>query len=302
MRNNADKYCSYNSFYWKERKKGFHRPLGKKKGIISLIKIIKSLQINRSLRILDIGCGDGYILKYISSHLKNIKIEFYGLDRNAEVLSHAEKNVHNNNMHQFFFIEKEIADDLWTNDLGKFDVVFCVNVFHEVYSSLLFQKTPFLNKVFYHSINQIFTLVDKGGFLLLFDGIEQENALMRNVEFEILNAETDEKFNLFTAEYKTYPVSFKQLSNGIIRCNLFDFTRFITKLRFISTPTWNIEKNESYQYYTENEFYDLFNNNGMIRIESSQFICDVPEWEKNIRILNNSSFPGECFYILGRKK
>ena len=142
----------------------------------------------------------------------------------------------------------------------------------------------------------------RSGLLLLFDGLEQESPMMRTVEFKILNQDTFAKFQQFINEYKAFPISFNKLSDNSIKCNLFDFTRFITKLRFIDTPTWEIEKYESYQYFTESEFKALFNDNDMAIIDCSQFICDISLWQKNIEILNNCPFPEECFYILGRKR
>ena len=39
----------------------------------------------------------------------------------------------------------------------------------------------------------------------------------------------------------------------------------------------------------------------MTIIDSSKFICDSHEWQKHIKILNDTPYPDECFYILGQK-
>lgn len=295
----ADKYeKTYNSYYWKERKDGLYKINGKKRGIDSLINNIKLCRNNEPLRILDVGCGEGHIIEYISHYVDN-RSQFVGLDRNEQALDNASLIL--SNISQCSIVKREIVDSHWIDNMGVFDIVICINIFHEVYSSLLMQNDTNIDTDFSQIINRVFDLVDKGGLVLIFDGIEQAYSLFRPVIFEMRDQDTIDKFEVFVNEYLAFPMYFDRLSNNCIKCNLKDFTRFITKLRFISSHTWGVEKYESYQYYTETEYRYLFENNNMTIIDSSKFICDSHEWQKHIKILNDTPYPDECFYILGQK-
>lgn len=295
----AEKYeKTYNSYYWQERKDGLYKINGKKRGIDSLINNIKLCRNNEPLRILDVGCGEGHIIEYISHHVDN-RSRFVGLDRNKEALDNASLLLSDNS--QCSIVNREIVDSHWIEHIGVFDVVICVNIFHEIYSSLLMQNCNNINTDFSQIINRVFDLVDKDGLVLIFDGLEQTYSLFRTVIFEMQDQDTIDKFEEFVNEYRALPVIYKRLSYNCIKCNLKDFTRFITKLRFISSPTWEIEKYESYQYYTEKEFRYLFENNNMTIIDSSKFICDSSDWQRHIKIVNDIPYPDECFYILGQK-
>lgn len=265
-----------------------------------MLNAIKQNFADKPLRILDIGCGEGYVIDYLSRQI-NTAVEFWGLDKNKEALRNARVMLQNDNKHRFSFIEKNIDNPFWIDNLGSFDVVLCVNIFHEIYSNLMIQKTLDINRKFFLIINKLFKLVDHGGLILLFDGIEQDCPFFKNVEFKITDEETMRKFDIFVKEYKAIPISFEKSSNGIIKGNLKDFTRFITKLRFIASQTWEIERYESYQYYTEKEFSNLFLNNKMTVVDNAKFICNIKEWQEHVTILNDVRFPEECYYIIGKK-
>jgi len=74
-------------------------------------------------KVLDLGCGNGRMLKGISSN----KIEYTGVDFSKELISIA-KEV---NPKSKFLVGDITRVGLWKR-LGKFDVIFCIAVLHHI--------------------------------------------------------------------------------------------------------------------------------------------------------------------------
>lgn len=95
--------------------KDYHKPLAK--------KLIKTYKLDNNSKILDIGCGKGFLLYEIKKILKNIKI--YGLD----ISRYAKKNA-----------KKEIKKNIFIGDARKklkfedleFDLAISINTFHNL--------------------------------------------------------------------------------------------------------------------------------------------------------------------------
>ena len=95
--------------------KDYHKPLAK--------KLIKTYKLDNNSKILDIGCGKGFLLYEIKKILKNIKI--YGLD----ISKYAKKNA-----------KKEIKKNIFIGDARKklkfkdleFDLAISINTFHNL--------------------------------------------------------------------------------------------------------------------------------------------------------------------------
>lgn len=289
--------------YWEERKKSLDNPKGKRLAVDEILNILKTFHFTESINILDIGCGEGYILKMLSDSLK-IPIKFTGLDRSNLILQNAKKTTNTcKDIHDFSFLNINISNDKWADNIGKFDIIIAINVFHEIYSEFLFRKKDNIKSSFLKIIDSAFKLLKENGVLLIFDGIESDYSFFKNISFRLLNDKVKSKFSTFENDYKILPVEFNRSDNDIISCNYRDFTRFITKLKFIDTETWDIERKESYQYFTEKEFLKMFYKNNMNIICNNSFICDIDEWEKNVTIIDkNISFPSECICIIGKKR
>tara|TARA_Y100000816_G_scaffold115155_1_gene80633 strand:+ start:1224 stop:2168 length:945 start_codon:yes stop_codon:yes gene_type:complete len=94
---------------------GYYTPLAK--------KLIKSYNLNDNSKVLDIGCGKGFLLFEIKQILKNIKIIGIDISKYAKKKSKPEvrKNI-------FTF---DINNKLQFKD-KEFDLVLCINVLHNL--------------------------------------------------------------------------------------------------------------------------------------------------------------------------
>ena len=287
-----------NHYYLCERKRNLDAPIGKRLAVNELVKEILALKKGQELRVLDVGCGEGHILKHISRKLDN-KIDFWGIDKDNEVLLSAANILKEHPTNQSFrYIHREIKDGNWTKDLPKFDVVYCVNVIHEIYSSLI--RCNHREAIFKSIIDSLMRLVDKNGLLLIMDGLECENAFNTKITFEISN-DNISKLLMFKNEYTALDVNFL-IKDNVIETNLRDFTRFITKLKFIGSNTWDIERTESYQYFSRTEFEKCFEDGGFQIIDTHSFIINIKHWKNAVKILTPSlTFPMECIYYIGLK-
>lgn len=291
--------------YWEQRKKNLEKPIGKRLAVEKIIEITRQLKgEDNELEILDIGCGEGDILKFLSNSLKG-NIRFTGLDKEETVIRNAQKKTsnHTRKEHSFEFVTRTIERDDWSNSMHKFDIIIAINTFHEIYTALLYKKKGIAVKTeFTRILTETFRLLKPNGLLLIFDGVESENALQRMINFHLIDQDIQNKLNLFEKEYLPIPVHFTKNGNHI-SCNYRDFTRFITKLNFIGSQTWEIERKESYQYYTEKDFTELFLNNHMHIVYKNSFIHNIGEWENKVYIDDPAvSFPFESFCIIGKNR
>ncbi len=93
----------------------YHKPLAK--------KLIKTYELNNNSKILDIGCGKGFLLYEIKKILKKIKI--YGLDISRYAKKNAKKEIKKN------IIIGDARKKLKFKDL-EFDLAISINTFHNL--------------------------------------------------------------------------------------------------------------------------------------------------------------------------
>lgn len=291
--------------YLLERRESLKRTLGKRSAIEKLLQMMTVLKMEDNVSLLDVGCGEGHILKFISDRMQTHKIDFYGIDKENIVIRNAQESVlcKQSILHRFKFLQYEIRDKHWTDSINhKFDIIICINVFHEIYSSLIRNGVENPCSMLKEIMSGVFDLLNKNGVILFFDGIRaNDKCLNKKIEFEVLNEDTMDKLNQFEKEYLLFHTSF-QRQKMKIKSSYKDFTSFITKLRFLKTKTWDIERNETYQYFTEDEYKSFLNENLLQILLYDSFISDVAFWGENVRIRNKRiHFPMEHFYIIGRK-
>ncbi len=101
-------------------------------------KIIKNYRLNNSSKILDIGCGKGYLLYEIKKILPKIKV--YGFDISKYAINNS---------------QKQIKKYLFTKDIRKkfsfkkksFDLVTCLGVFHNLNLIEIEKSIKQINKI-----------------------------------------------------------------------------------------------------------------------------------------------------------
>ncbi|PIS09714.1 hypothetical protein COT75_00710 [Candidatus Beckwithbacteria bacterium CG10_big_fil_rev_8_21_14_0_10_34_10] len=82
-------------------------------------------RVKKGTRVLDLGCGNGRLLNL----LKGKQINYFGIDNSEKLLEIAKKNHPNSK----FFLADITKDSTYKN-IGKFDYIFCLAVFHHLTS------------------------------------------------------------------------------------------------------------------------------------------------------------------------
>jgi 2-polyprenyl-3-methyl-5-hydroxy-6-metoxy-1,4-benzoquinol methylase len=123
----------------KTREKNFH-PL--------VLQIIKELNVRTGDKVLDLGCGNGRLVKNLSSD-----IFYLGLDNSSKLIELAKKKYQKENI---IFKQQNILEIEKFNFLD-FKYVFCLAVFHHL---------PGKKKQLYF-LQQIYDKIDTGSILIL---------------------------------------------------------------------------------------------------------------------------------------
>lgn len=95
------------------------------RAITAAVKHIRSKSKDRHIRIMDLGCADGYITKSRFVNLENVTV--LGIDRDREVIESAANRFACRNIS---FEAADITDRSLT--LGEFDLVFCALTLHHL--------------------------------------------------------------------------------------------------------------------------------------------------------------------------
>lgn len=292
---------SFWDFYWETRLQ-FLQGQGKGLAIQAASALLRS-RSQASVRILELGCGEGQILGSLQeAHPEKImKSASLGVDRDGNALVKARLAYPSLRFEQGSFTD---ADYLAT--LGPFDLILLVNALHHSFSDAYDDELGEINisagkKAVSDTFHAIRSCLAPGGQILIFDGIEPSLDLNLWVEFRFSHAQAKENFEQFVREYRSLRIQSQPGSHAYTaRLSLRHFTRYITKMIFIGKHLWPREREESYQYFNRAEFEMLFHRNGL-RIHKFQTISvDHPRWQEEIEILTPGiDFPEEHVLLVG---
>jgi SAM-dependent methyltransferase len=291
--------------YWKARQRSLQNPLGKRRAVIAAFQILKgrAKKSAQPIRIIELGCGEGHILGELSRMCASNKVvieECVGVDNQVHAIKSARLLYPQMN----FLLADYAKQPL---NLQPFDLVMLIGTLHEVYSANRSIESGEIDhnlgkKAVEQALSHGVRLVGDNRHLVLFDGIEHADpALEITVQFQSTVA-LDEFKNL-AAEYQAFRLEY-QRSDGNFRTtmSMHDFTRYITKTRFFNSCLWEIEKRESYQYFTDKEFKKCL---GSLGVNILKLQCSSPSkisWQKRVRIETPEvEFPKEHILIVGQK-
>ena len=88
-------------------------------------KLLPHLQ-ESTLKVLDIGCGNGRFGQFLLEKLPKVKIEYTGVDNNQFLLNQAKKAVNKGK-----FIKQDILDK-WKLEKSKFNLVIMLGILHHL--------------------------------------------------------------------------------------------------------------------------------------------------------------------------
>ncbi len=293
---------SFWDFYW-ETRLDFLQGQGKGYAIRAASKLLLSIPIPPA-RILELGCGEGQILgSLVQAHPETVQVNSsLGVDRDSIALRKARQDFPG-----LQFIAGSFTDSHFLSTLGSFDLILLVNALHHVYSDAYDEELGEINRLAgKQDVAQTFaairTCLNPGGTVLLFDGVEAAGDGQQWIEFRFRQSAGRQRFEQFTREYRAFHIQSQPGSTASsVRLQQRDFTRYITKLIFLGKPLWERERLESYQYFTENEFAAMFQQNGLQVLHNETISVDHERWQEEIEIITPGvEFPAEHILVVGK--
>jgi SAM-dependent methyltransferase len=287
-------------YYLKLRKKSLTLGLSKSTVIPYVLKYIDDFSSNPNYipQIVDFGCSEGYMMNEIYQ-MSHREISLTGIDFNDSIVKTAAEH------YPFMdFYDKDIFLDTLKELESSVDIAICINTLHEIYS---FYGA---NGHFSHergkqavitSLKNICSTLKPGAVLILFDGIEPSEP-NKDITVKFKTKKSENNFIQFAKEYMPYAVKYEHVDKQTYKVDSRGFTKFITKYRFFDSLVWELEREETYQYFTEQEFISVLNELGLT-MESESFLSpNLGEWNDLVEILDqHSKFPTEHVMLIGKK-
>lgn len=289
-------------YYLLQRKKSLELGLSKSLTIPYAINYLNQADSQSNVpTIIDFGCSDGTVLNHINKAFSDKVLQIVGMDFNPSVLKKAKRDHPKFNFHSL-----DIVDGGANNYRNMADVALLINTLHEIFSLYSYNGNFNPEKGYIaidKAIKNITSTIKPGGIFILFDGVESYSDLSNKVTLELKNKKVETKLLLFQKEYKPYPINIKRVGKLQYEMSLKAFTRFITKYRFLGNIVWDLEREESYQYFNKFEFRQLFEKNNL-QIEAINLISpNLGKWTDIVKILDPKiTFPYEHILLIGKKK
>lgn len=294
--------------YWQTRKSNLYKPDGKSHAVLASRMLLDTFPQDAwsKLRILELGCGEGHILGrlYQEYDYRLLRKNLVGVDKDQRALDSAEKTYPD-----FKFHQRNLLSSGWERGLGQFDLIIIVNVLHEIYSSAYVPELqgintkPGKNRV-KDALSSAMSLLSGNGYLLIFDGLEYNNPDQK-ISFILRNKEAEALFHRFVSEYRAFRIKYeeKQFDKiNVVTMSRHHFSKFITKIRWMSSELWDIEKWESYQYFNQEEFTSTLKNLGLDAQKSELIADNLHDWEQYVELIDSQdSFPYEHILLIEKK-
>ncbi len=288
-------------FYWETRLQ-YLQGQGKGQVILQASQLVRTA--NQPYRILEAGCGEAQILgALVDAHGsptgENASI---GIDRDLKALAVARRHYPS-----IRFLEGDFTDTDLLQSLGQFDLLLLVNALHHVFSDAFDPKLSEIDvpkgKANVHtSFSDLAQTIKPGGFLILFDGLEATGDLDTPIQIRFRNPDAWQKFQAFATEYKPFRIQYQRNNAGQVTLSLRDFTRYVTKIIFLGKPLWQRERQESYQYFNDDEMRQMLAQNSLIIQEFRLLSVDYDHWLQDVEILTPGvEFPPEHALITAQK-
>jgi SAM-dependent methyltransferase len=301
-------YTSPTAMYYLDlRRKSLAQGLSKARVIPYILFYLNQISTYRSIipSVIDLGCGEGHMLNQIKTIYEKSQpsspVRFIGVDYNKSLIKRAGKNYP-----EIELLNLDIVNDSLKILKNKFDIVMIVNTLHEVFSFHSwngdFNEKNGKKKVI-HTLKNITQILKRNGKLVLFDGVEHPDKPNKKVIIKLLKKTSKDEFLRFVKEYQPIKIKPKWLSDSNVEITTKEFTRFVTKLIFLNTPSWEMEKEEMYQYFTKKEFENVYSKLNL-QIDALNLLSpNLGLWNSKVKIISRGcSFPYEHIMITGFKK
>jgi len=293
-------------FYWETHLQPMEN-LGKRAAILSVSTLIRRLagQTNHSLRLLELGCGEGQVIgTLLEAHSQVCSLQgSLGVDYNAHFLAKCRQDFPG-----LRCIEGDFTDPILLGGLGKFDIVLLVNALHEVFSDCYSPELgeidiPAAKLKVEHSLATAGECLEPGGWLVLFDGLEPTGDPLESVRIRFRDHSVRQDFDTFVQQYQPLRISYHQVESPLcVELPWRDFTRYITKSIFLGKRLWESERLQSYQYFTEDEYRVAFDRHELEITDLQTLTVNEEKWRNLVDIDSPGvRFPEEHILILARR-
>jgi SAM-dependent methyltransferase len=290
-------------FYWEVRLQALE-DLGKREAILAVSKLVRSLAEapGLSVRLLELGCGEGQVIGALVEAHASIGASC-GVDYSRRAIEKCRSAYPS-----ISFVEGDFTGRGLMQGLGSFDIILFVNALHEVFSSTFSPKlgevdVPQAKKRVEQALADAVEILTPGGYLLLFDGLEYSGDTMQWVRIRFRHWQARRGFDTFAREYRPFRIAYRETDDPFcVELPLRDFARYIDKSIFLEKRLWETERLESYQYYNQVEFVEVFTRLGLEIRELRTLTVNYEKWQAEVEILTPGiDFPTEHILILANK-
>ena len=251
-----------------------------------LIKDLKEYMRRRPFRILEIGCGEGLLLNDIQK--VNPNAECYGIELSENAVKEGKRKYPN-----IHFINQDLHVYFQSPEFERFDIVLSCNVMHELYTQKRREEGVHIAEDYVVTLfEKMRDCLNPVGLFVLVDGVLPDDAKDGTVTF-VLTEDGARKYEIIRNSYTFLNEPLPKASAGQpVTVSSIDFEKFIAKSLFAETPDWEIERKESYQYFTRRRLEEIFRTLGFMIMREELQIEQWELWQKLVKILDGS-FPFE---------
>ncbi|MBU4304056.1 MAG: NAD(P)H-hydrate dehydratase [Candidatus Omnitrophica bacterium] len=277
---------------------------GKRK-VMELVKkeVRRRLDQGGKVNVASIGCAQAFDLLVLKKEFPDEpNITYMGMDTNPDIIDEAKQvagDVH-------FTVQDIVEGDL-SDFYGRFDVIMAVNILHEVYSFYgrhrrgdSKEKIDHELGIFYvkKALENIKKLLTPGGNLILYDGAEvSAHEREEEITIRFKNKSTRRKFYRFAREFLPKQIRYKKAFGGLwnnkVTLTRQDFLRFVCEYLYVDEDRWDIEREESWQYFSIEEYVQVLYELGFtVSVDNFTPARQVERWEKDTEIITKGvGFP-----------
>ena len=293
-------------FYWEVRLQPLEN-LGKRAAILAASKLIRqmALELERPLRLLELGCGEGQVIgALLDAHSSICSIPTsLAVDYNTRSLARCQRDIPG-----LPCLEGDFTSPDLLAGSGQFDLVLLVNALHEVFSDQFSAElgeidVPSAKLGVEEALAAAVRRLHPGGWLVLFDGLEPSADPRQLLRVRFRDPHALAEFEQFALEYRSFRIAYRKLADYLcVELSLRDFTRYLTKSIFVGKRLWETERKQSYQYFTEAEFRAAFARQDLEIDDLRGLTINEDKWRTKVEIETPGvNFPEEHILILARK-
>lgn len=247
-----------------------------------LINDLGEYMRNRPCRILEIGCGEGLLLDAIQA--RNPNAECYGIELSENAVKAGMQKYP-----RIHFINQDLHSYFASSEFERFDIVLSCNVMHELYTQMRMKEG--IEKAEEYVVSLLGKLKEclvPGGLFALVDGVLPDDEKEGVVRF-VLTEYGVRVYDRFRASYCFLRDALPEAKAGeVITASSIDFEKFITKSLFVETPDWEIERKESYQYFSRLKLEAILRNMGYMIVKEELQIEQWALWQELVTIVEGA--------------